>query len=103
LMLYCPPALTLMGEGTSVLATVMVLETCTLAGSTLNSGVKLKALGTSLVPVPDSVTVEVTVGDALALLKIVRVPLRLPSAVGVKVTLIVQVCPADKVAGQLFV
>jgi hypothetical protein len=45
----------------------------------------------------------VTVGEALALLKIVSVPLRLPSAVGVKVTLMVQVCPAAKVAGQLFV
>ena len=101
--LYCPPALTLMGEGTSVLDTMMEFETCALEGSTFNSGVKLNALGTELVPVPDRVTVEVTVGEALALLEIVSVPLRLPSAVGVKVTLMEHVCPADNVAGQLFV
>ena len=66
-MLYCPPTLTLIGEGTLVFATVMALETCMLDGSTLNSGVKLNALGTELVPVPSSVMVEVTVGEALAL------------------------------------
>src|SRR5882757_2851353 len=91
LMLYCAPLLTLIGEGTLVFATVMALETCTLDGITLLSGVKLKALGTALMPVPDSVTTEVIVGEAAALLKMVRVPLRLPSALGVKPTWIVQV------------
>ena len=103
MILYCAPALTLIGEGTSVFATEMELETCTLDGSTLMSGVKLNALGTELMPAPVNVTVEVTVGDAAALLKMVSVPLRLPSAVGVNVTLMVQVWPAVKVAGQLFV
>ncbi len=86
-----------------VLETVTALETCTLEGSTLTNGVKLNALGAELVPVPDNMTVDVTVGDALALLKIVSVPVLLPSADGVKVTLMVHVCPADKAAGQLLV
>ena len=68
LRLYCPPVLTLIGTGTSVLATVMELETCTLDGSTLISGVKLNGLGMELMPVPDSVTTDVTVGEAAKLL-----------------------------------
>jgi len=103
LMLYWPPALTLMGEGTSVFITVMTLEICTLEGSTLMSGVKLKVFGIELIPVPPKVTVEVTGGEAVALLMMVSVPLRLPSAVGVNITLMVQEFPAASVAGQLLV
>src|ERR1700760_715138 len=64
LMLYWPPALTLIGEGTSVFETVIAFDTCTLEGSTLTSGVKLNGLGMALVPVPPSVTFELTVGEA---------------------------------------
>jgi len=103
LMLYWAPLLTLIGEGTLVLATVMALETCLLDRSTLLSGVKLKGLGVALVPVPDRLTCVVTVGDEVALLRMVRVSLRLPSLVGVKTTLIVQVWEAVRVAGQLLV
>ena len=67
-MLYCPPVLTLIGAGRSVLATVMAFDTCTLDGSTLMSGVKLNGLGIELMPVPDSVTTDVAVGEAAMLL-----------------------------------
>ena len=65
----------------------------------MTSGVKLNALGAEVTPVPVSVTTEVAVG----LLWMVRLPLRLPDAVGVNITLMVQVCPAARVAGQLLV
>ena len=102
-MLYCPPALILIGAGTSVLATVMEFDICTLNGSTLMSGVKLNGLGIELMPVPVSVTTAVSVGEPARLLLMVSVPLRLPDAVGAKTTLMVHVCPAVRAAGQLFV
>ena len=103
MMLYSAPLLTLIGDGTLVLSTVMALETCTLERSTLLSGVKLNGLGAALVPVPERLTCVVTGGDEVALLTMVKVPLRLPSLVGVKTTLIVQVWEAVRDVGQLFV
>src|SRR5208282_288314 len=51
-------------------------------------------------PVPDSVT---ECGLPAALSETVRLPLRVPSAVGVKTTVIVQAAPADRVLEQLLV
>jgi hypothetical protein len=55
---------------------------------------------TGVVPVPVSVTV---CGLPVALSVIVSVPVRVPPAVGVKVTLIVQLAPAATVDPQVLV
>jgi hypothetical protein len=81
----------------------MELEICTLEGATLTRGVKLKGFGTELTPVPDSGTTDVTVDKGVGRLWMVRVPLRLPNAVGVNRTRIVQVCAGARETGQLFV
>ena len=56
--------------------------------------------GAVLVPVPERLTVW---GLPAALSEMLRVPLRVPVAVGVKVTLIVQLAPAATLVPQLFV
>ena len=80
----------LIGAAAVVPLTVMALETCTLVGSTFMSGVKLNAFGAVFTPVPDRGTTVVITGEAAAVLMMVRVPFRLPRAVGVKVTVTVQ-------------
>src|SRR6185437_9192610 len=89
-MLYWAPPLTLIVVGTFVPVTVIGFDTCMLEGATLLSGTKVNLPGTALVPVPESVTV---VGEEAALLVMVSVPARLPSAVGVNTTWIVQLLP----------
>src|SRR5216684_1992106 len=67
---------------------------------------KVRLVGDTLavVPVPLPVPVRLTVcGLPVALSVIVRVPLLVPEAVGVNVTLIVQLDPADTADPQLFV
>ena len=99
-MLYSAPLLTLMVVGTFVPVTVIAVDTCTVEGSTLLSGTKLKGFGTALVPVPLSMT---TVGEADALLVITSVPFRLFSLPGVNTTSMVQLVPAVSAALQLLV
>src|SRR6185312_635479 len=89
-MLYWAPPLTLIVVGTFVPVTVIGFDTGRLEGATLLSGTKVNLPGTALVPVPESVTV---VGEEAALLVMVSVPARLPSAVGVNTTWIVQLLP----------
>jgi hypothetical protein len=79
----------------------MALETSRVEGSTPFNAVKSKGSGVVLVPTPDS---AIESGDEGASLVMVNAPLRLPSAVGLKVTETVQVAaPASAAAGQLFV
>src|SRR5579863_6788255 len=89
-MLYSAPLLTLMVVGTLVPLTVIAFDTCRLDGATLCSVMKLKGFGTALVPVPVNCT---SVGDEVALLVMLSVPLRLPSLAGANVTSIVQLVP----------
>ena len=99
-MLYSAPLLTLMVVGTFVPVTVMALETYGGRGFTLLSGMKLKAFGTALVPVPLSVTI---VGEEDALLVMTTVPFRLASLVGVNTTSMLQVVPLVSATLQLLV
>src|SRR5438128_5108384 len=65
-----------------------------------NGSVAVERLTTGPVAVPASATV---CGLPLALSVMVRVPVRAPSAVGLNVTVIVQLAPADTLAPQSFV
>ena len=77
------------------------METSCVERSTPFNAVKLKGSGVVLVPTPDN---AIESGETGASLVMVNAPLRLPSAVGLKVTKTVQVAdPTRAVVGQLLV